>query len=181
MTVVPVLATARLHFRPWCREDLDALHQLWTDPDVRRYLLDNQVISREQSGEFIDAAAASWTRTGLGMCSIAAQGSHEIIGFAGLHWLREDSREAELKYGFAPAQWGQGLATEASVAVLRDGFDRVQLDHIWASTDPPNTASIRVMERLGMTREECPFAVPGLVSYLMTEASYRAQHDTQVR
>lgn len=169
------LSTPRLQFRPWHRNDLAALHQLWTDPDVRRYLLDDIVISKERAAEFIDTAAGSWSRTGLGMSSLSMRGSTEIIGFAGLHWLDERKREAELKYGLAPAFWGQGLAVEASLAVFCDGFDRLGLDHIWASTDPPNADSIRVMQRLGMRPADCPFAAAGLVSYCITRTEYSAR------
>ena len=53
-------------------------------------------------------------------------------------------------YGLAPAFWGRGLATEAARAVLAHGFGTVGLARVIAATDVPNTASTRVMERLGM-------------------------------
>ena len=48
------------------------------------------------------------------------------------------------------ASWGRGLATEASTAVIDYAFDELGFRELLASTDPPNRASIRVMERLGM-------------------------------
>jgi [ribosomal protein S5]-alanine N-acetyltransferase len=49
-----------------------------------------------------------------------------------------------------PLIGGQGLAVEAAHAVLRFGFEQAQLDRIYAGADPPNAASFRVMEKLGM-------------------------------
>ena len=41
---LPTLETERLILRPWSLDDIDALHQIWTDPQVRRYLWDDEVI-----------------------------------------------------------------------------------------------------------------------------------------
>jgi len=67
----------------------------------------------------------------------------------------------EILYALAPHWWGQGLATEASAAVLRFAIERCGLPKIYAGCDPPNVASIRVMERLGM-RPDGPRMIDGL-------------------
>lgn len=54
-------------------------------------------------------------------------------------------------YGFAPENWGKGLATEAAQEAIRYGFEQVGLERIYVGADPPNEASFRVMERIGMT------------------------------
>jgi RimJ/RimL family protein N-acetyltransferase len=48
--------------------------------------------------------------------------------------------------------WGQGYANEAARAAIDDGFTRVGLREIVALTALGNLASMRVMERLSMTR-----------------------------
>ncbi len=48
--------------------------------------------------------------------------------------------------------WGHGYATEAAQAAIADGFNRVGLAEVVSMTALPNVASMRVMERLGMTR-----------------------------
>ena len=60
------------------------------------------------------------------------------------------AREPQLLYALDPGSWGRGLATEASTAVIDYAFDELGSRELLASTDPPNRASIRVMERLGM-------------------------------
>ncbi|MYG14759.1 MAG: GNAT family N-acetyltransferase, partial [Gammaproteobacteria bacterium] len=50
---MPVLQTKRLTLRPLAEADLSALHRFWTQPDVRRYLWDNEIISIERVAEIV--------------------------------------------------------------------------------------------------------------------------------
>jgi RimJ/RimL family protein N-acetyltransferase len=144
------LVTARLELRPCGPDDVDALHALWTDPDVRRYLWDGEVIPRERAAGIVAESAASFVREGFGQWLVRRAGAPEPVGFCG---LRRAGDEVELLYGLWPAHQGVGLAAEAARAVLRHGFASVGLARIVARTDPPNRASVRVMERLGMRFE----------------------------
>ena len=49
MRRIAAIDTARLRLRPYRASDLDALHRLWTDAGVRRYLWDDRVIERDES------------------------------------------------------------------------------------------------------------------------------------
>jgi ribosomal-protein-alanine N-acetyltransferase len=75
-----------------------------------------------------------------------------LIGFCGLQPLPE-SEEIEIGWWLARDWWGRGLATEAARVALRDGFERVGLERILAIAQPANTASIGVMQKLGMRFE----------------------------
>jgi [ribosomal protein S5]-alanine N-acetyltransferase len=66
---------------------------------------------------------------------------------------RSDYRSATLGYCFDDAVWGQGFATEAADALLRWAFDTLALNRVQAETDTRNTASARVLEKLGFVRE----------------------------
>lgn len=150
----PRLTTARLRFQPFTEDDVDALHQLWTDPDVRRYLWDDQVISRETAKEIVHASLSSFQEQNFGFWTLRfLEDVATIIGFCGLRFF-DDPPEIEILYGVAPAYWGKDLATEAAKAVLRYGFEELRLEKIWGGTDAPNVASIRVLEKLGMTYEK---------------------------
>jgi ribosomal-protein-alanine N-acetyltransferase len=150
----PHLITARLRFQPFTLDDVDALHQIWTDPDVRRYLWDDKIISRETAEEVVRASLSSFQEHRFGFWTLRFL-EHEatIIGFCGLRFF-DDPPEIEVMYGVTPAHWGQGLATEAAQAVLRYGFEELQLAKIWGGADAPNVASIRVLQKLGMTYEK---------------------------
>ncbi len=135
--------------RPCAASDIDDLHRLWTDPQVRKYLWDDQIIPRELAEEVVGSSLASFASHNLGFLSVFFKDEEELIGFCGFRHFG-DPPQVEILYGIAPAHWGKGLATEAARAVLRFGFEEIQLDHIYAGADPPNLSSFRVMERCGM-------------------------------
>ncbi|HEV8714741.1 MAG TPA: GNAT family N-acetyltransferase [Candidatus Binatia bacterium] len=144
------LETARLLLRPCTADDLAALRQLWTAPEVRRYLFDDRIISREQAEAMIQSSLASFPTHGFGLWIVHRTGEEAIVGFCGL-FLTGDPPEVELLYGIAPSVWGQGLATEAARAVLRYGLEELRLVRITAGADVPNVASLRILAKLGMT------------------------------
>jgi ribosomal-protein-alanine N-acetyltransferase len=157
------LVTARLDLVPGTLADVPALWELWTDPDVRRYLWDDQVIPVERARALVADGVAAARASGLGLWTVRRRGAEEIVGFCGL--LPNTSGEVELLYGLAPACWGQGLATEAARAVLRHAFDDLRVACVVAATDPPNRASIRVLERLGMAPRPRPAAAAHLLHF----------------
>lgn len=64
---LPVIKTTRVLLRSFRNVDIDALSMLWTDPQVRRYLWDNEIISREQATDRLLWFAFSWRRAGPGV------------------------------------------------------------------------------------------------------------------
>jgi ribosomal-protein-alanine N-acetyltransferase len=147
------LETARLWMRPFRRDDVSELHRLFTDPRVRRYLLDDQVVSIEFVETEIAKSTALFAARGFGMWSVFLLGQTVLIGFCGFRHFHEPP-ELQLLYGIAPAHWNKGLATEAARAMIRHGFEVNRFDRIIASADAPNTASQRVLEKAGMHVEK---------------------------
>ncbi len=170
---VTTLTTARLRLRPAAADDTDALLALWTDPKVRRWLWDGDEIPRETVETVISDGTASFAAHGYGHWLVVDATSDAVIGFCGLRSVA-DTGEVELLYAIAPAFWGKGYATEAARAVLAHGFDQVGLDRIVAQTDLPNVSSVRVLERLGMTRERLVRkGWAELVDYALRSADFR--------
>lgn len=149
----PQLDTARLHFRPFSLDDIDTLHRLWIDPDVRRYLWDDEIITRETAEAVVRSSLTSFQEHGFGFWALTFPNEETVIGFCGLRFF-DDPPEVEVLYGLNPVHWGKGLATEAAQAILRYGFEQVGLIQIWGGADAPNVASLRVLEKLGMTYEK---------------------------
>lgn len=111
-------------------------------------------------------------RTGdFGQWVVLLASSGERVGFCGLREVT-GAGDVELLYGLAPAHWGRGLATEAARAVLAHAFEACGLERVIGRTDPPNVASMRLLERSGMQRE--PPQPDGLVTYSITRAAFRA-------
>jgi ribosomal-protein-alanine N-acetyltransferase len=143
------IKTARLHLRPVCHDDLDSLFALWTEPRVRRFLFDDQIISREQAVNEIVNSIKRFEAHGCGLWRATAREGSELIGFCGYRFFHEPP-QLQLLYGFHPDHWSQGFATEAARAMIRFGFEELGFDSVIASADAPNTASCRVMEKAGM-------------------------------
>jgi RimJ/RimL family protein N-acetyltransferase len=104
-----------------------------------------------------DYPLADYRKHGFGRWACVHKASSEVIGFAGLKHL-DELNEVDIGYRLLPAYWGAGLATEASQAAVDYGFQQLRLKRIIGLVDPQNAASVRVLEKLGLT-----FA--GMVTY----------------
>jgi RimJ/RimL family protein N-acetyltransferase len=176
---LPTLETRRLALRPCALSDLDALHRLWTDADIRRYLWDDVVISRERAAQTLQEALDSASQSGIGFWTVLLRGEPNVIGFCGLRYV-ENSCDVELLYGLAPAYWKRGLATEASLAVLDYALVRIGLERIYARSDIPNLTSVRVMQRLGMKFEaEARIGTLPVHCYSITREDFLEQRGKQ--
>jgi RimJ/RimL family protein N-acetyltransferase len=85
--------------------------------------------------------------------AITLAGRDRLIGNCGIRRVDVGATQAELGYELAPWHWGQGYASEAARAMVRFAFQELELHRIWGECVVDNTASQRVMERLGMRLE----------------------------
>ncbi len=79
--------------------------------------------------------------------------TNDFIGEIGMILSDKRFKKAEIHYSFIPKYWGKGYATEALQAVINFGFEELQLHRIEAGVASENFKSIKILERLGMTRE----------------------------
>jgi ribosomal-protein-alanine N-acetyltransferase len=139
--------------RPFETGDVDDLHRIWIDPGVRKFLWDDRIIPRETAVAVVESSIDSFAKQGFGLWVICFKADPALAGFGGLRCFVEDGgeeSEVEILYGVATEHWGKGIATEAARAFLRYGFEENRLERIYAGADPPNVASFRVLEKLGM-------------------------------
>ena len=169
MTVV--IDTPRLRLRPCREEDLPALHAIWTEPEVRRYLWDGEVIPHERAMEILAKSQESFRTHGFGLWSAFVVGEPGLAGFAGLRVVG-GTEEVEILYGLHPRVWGLGLATEAADALIARAFACGWTRRIWARADVPNEASVAVMKRLGMKPAPSPGSEARLVCYAISASEY---------
>src|SRR5262245_6571173 len=109
---LPRLETKRLVLDPVREDDLAALHRLWTNIEVRRYLWDNEVISLDRAATVIKESIISGDAEGFGMWTLHRNPDcKSLIGFVALRHPA-NSVEVEILYGLFPDHWGEGLATE---------------------------------------------------------------------
>ncbi|MGH7493516.1 MAG: GNAT family N-acetyltransferase [bacterium] len=143
------IRTSRLHLRPLMTTDLDEMHRLWTDPGVRKFLWDDEIISRELAGAVIERSGLLFQQHGFGIWAVLPQKEETIIGFGGF-WYFHEPPELQILFGLAPTLWNQGYATEIACALIRYGIETCEMERIIGSADAPNLASLRVMEKAGM-------------------------------
>jgi len=147
-----MLETARMRLLPWQADDWLLLRPIGRDPQVMRYISDGKPWPDERIREFVGRQVAHFDRFGYCLWKLLLKETSEMIGFCGLQPL-DGTAETEIGWWLARAWWGQGLATEAARAALRDGFERAGLKRIVAVALAANRASIHVMEKLEMKYE----------------------------
>lgn len=149
------LLTDRLVLRPFHDGDLDAFHAILSRPDVVRYLY-WEPRSRDQAEEMLGRRKAQTgiDKEGDGLHLAAdLRETGELIGHFSLFYRSEEHRQGEIGFVLHPDHHGQGFATEGARLMLALGFEELSLHRIIGRCDARNSASSRVMERLGMRRE----------------------------
>jgi ribosomal-protein-alanine N-acetyltransferase len=146
--------TKRLLVRPFDMHDAEELHEILSQEEVMRYLPEDVMSMAEVKG-IISKLISYYDENSPGhivklTLAVVLKESQQIIGWCGLGPLEVNPQEIEIYYGFSKHHWGKGCATEAAKAMLRYGFDHFKLDPIVGITKPENTASSRVLEKLGM-------------------------------
>jgi len=136
-------------------DDLDAVHAYASREDVCRYLY-GEPRSHDQAREWVEMTAqrTSICEEGdvLGFGVVVAA-TRELVGDLVLKWVSQTHAQGEIGYVVHPEHAGHGYATEASAALLGIGFGDLGLHRIVGRLDARNTASARVLEKLGMRRE----------------------------
>lgn len=98
----------------------------------------------------IDGKRHSRTRYVLG---VIIKKTGQFIGAGELNIRDTINREGEIGYILHPDEWGRGFATEIAQLLIDLGFNTLHLYRIFATCDPRNSASFRVLEKIGMKRE----------------------------
>lgn len=154
-TVTAPIATDRLLLRPFTRDDVDDVWVYQRRPEVARHLL-WEARDRAQTEAAVEQMARETTLAADDDClSLAAvvPETDQIVGQVELVWRSRENRQGEVGYVFNPDFQGKGLATEAARALLRLGFEGLDLHRIIGRCSAHNLASAKLLERLGMRRE----------------------------
>ncbi len=124
-----------------------------SDPAVARYQSWTAPVSLESAASLVgDFAAGEPERPGWFQYAIELKAEGCLAGDVGVN-LHENRMQAELGFTLAPQWQGQGYATEAVRAVVRDLFERRGMHRVSAECDARNVNSVRLLERVGFLRE----------------------------
>lgn len=147
------LETPRLIIREIELTDVDDFHEMDSDPEVHKYILQSPVQSKEEIVEVIKMLQKQYKDNGIARWAVTDKVSGEMLGWCGIKFYTEDlnghQNFYEHGYRFKQKHWGKGLATESSKAVLDWGFQNLNTETIYAITDLDNAGSIHVLSKLG--------------------------------
>ncbi|MEM1033613.1 MAG: GNAT family N-acetyltransferase [Myxococcota bacterium] len=143
------LTTTRLLLRPLVIDDATALHPAMSDPEVMRYWSHAAHASFEASLDLI--------RRNVGQCDSQAvamtrpSAPDDALGWVVL--VDRGPEVVELGCFLRPDAERHGYAREAAAAIVEHAFTARRCRRVYGDTDPENTRSIRLLERLGFVRE----------------------------
>lgn len=145
------MQTQNLTLRPWRQSDLQFLAQLCADETVMQYF--PKVLSEEESADFLRRLMEHQEKHGFTYFALEEKASGELIGFVGLALQEYESPftpAVDIGWRLMPHAWGKGNATEGAKRCLQLAFEELNLDAVIAVCSQSNSASERVMQRLGM-------------------------------
>lgn len=170
-----MLETERLILSVGRIDEAQELLDLNSDPDVVRYTGDalNQTLKQAQD-IITERILPQWDYYRMGRFTVRLKDG-TYLGWCGLRFFPEYD-EVDLGYRFKKIFWGQGFATESSLAVLTYGFNTLGLKKITAKALPDNVNSIKVMQKLKMIfrgyRTEPGDPYPHII-YNMTQEEFK--------
>jgi [ribosomal protein S5]-alanine N-acetyltransferase len=147
-----ILRTERLLLREFVEDDWPAVLAYQRDPLYLRFYPWTER-SEQEARAFVQRFLDWQQEHPRRRFQLAITLDGAVIGKAGVRRLEPGSRVADMGYELAPSHWGRGYATEAARAVLDFGFAELDLHRVGAHCIAENTASARVLRKLGMREE----------------------------
>lgn len=167
-----VLETNRLVLREFELTDAKDCYFLNADPEVMKYTGDSAFASVPAAENFLKAYD-HYQKHGFGRWAVILKSDQQFLGWCGLK--RHEDLMVDLGFRFFRNQWGNGYATEASMACLNYGFNHLNLQKIIGRASQENKASIRVLEKIGMRfwkYDECK-GIENSAYYMIAKEHYK--------
>jgi len=149
----PMIVTPRLVLRALRGDDARAIARGAGDRRVARYLIAVPTPYPVTTAARWLTTRNGWWRAGRGITLAIARRSAPAALLGTISLRRDGATAAELGYWLAADAWGDGLASEATRAIVELGFGELGLRRIYAEVMVGNSASERVLAKLGMTYE----------------------------
>lgn len=149
------LSTDRLTLKEISWDDVEHVHRLHSIKEVDEF---NTIGIPRHTGDTLEVLLISIEDQQMAVRShfgwtLWTHDWKEFVGEAGMHLSGDRLRSADLYYSLMPDFWNQGYATEVVKRMILFGFKELKLHRIQAGVATGNERSIRVLEKVGMTRE----------------------------
>lgn len=149
------LLTDRLNFRQVTTHDLNQVHELHCLPETDKFNTLGIPKTIHQTENIINewlAGQHATPQTSYVFC-LDLTDTKEFVGLIALIMGKPGYHTAEVWYKVHPDHWGKGYATEALTKLINFAFHDLRLHRIEAGCAVENLASIKVLEKVGMTKE----------------------------
>lgn len=141
------LTTSRIGFSEWQKDDIKLAETLWGDPDVTKFICSSGRFSAEDIANRLDKEIENSFAYRVQYWPIFELTSNELIGCCGLRPYKEG--KYEIGFHLRPKFWRQGYAVEAAQAAINYAFSVLKAVGLFAGHNPENTASSKVLLKLG--------------------------------
>lgn len=148
------IETERLTLREFVKDDFLSIHNYASDPGVVKYQpwgpnseKDTQLFLDQNIKYQLDNPRYDYE------VAVVKKDDNKLIGACGIHLSNLDNREGWIGYCYNQQYWRNGYATEAAKAIIKFGFKHLNLHRIFATCDPDNSGSAKVLEKIGMIKE----------------------------
>ena len=145
----PILETNRLVLRELHPNDAEPFYQLNLNPNVIRYTGNTAFNNREEAAHFLENYQ-DYKLNGYGRWAVLDKSNNEFLGWCGLKYDKALD-ETDIGFRFFENYWNKGYATESAKACIAYGFEKLQLETIIGRAMQENVASIKVLEKIGLT------------------------------
>jgi RimJ/RimL family protein N-acetyltransferase len=161
MTAAPTeLRTERLVLRWLTEDDAGLLLEIWNDPEFIRHVGDRGIRTLEQARKAMrEGVLELYRKYHYGPFLMFMPGDGAKLGICGL-FKRDNLEDPDIGFGLLPGHRRKGYVYEAAEAVVEYAGSSLGLERLSAIVSPENTASVRLLEKLGMERRG-PIRMPG--------------------
>ena len=150
---LPILETERLILRKVIFEDVEDMYLYGSDEEVAKYVTWDRHKTLADTKSYIELILNKYQNKQVAPWGIEYKKNGKLIGTIDFVWWQPNHKIAEIGYVLSKQYWGKGLTTEAVEALLKFGFNHMELTRIQARCFVENIGSSKVMEKSGMLFE----------------------------
>lgn len=150
---LPTIETPRLRLRKLTLKDAENMFSYCSNEEVAKYVTWDRHETIDNTIDFIMFVLEQYQSKKIAPWAIEVKETNEMVGTIDFVSWSTHHHHAEIGYALSQQYWGKGMIPEAATALLTFGFENMNLERIEARCFVENTASAKVMEKIGMTRE----------------------------
>jgi RimJ/RimL family protein N-acetyltransferase len=139
--------TPRLELRPFVDSDVDSIVRLLTNPLATQFI--GGALSADAAAKVAMRMGEIFRSRGWGTLAVVPKDRSTCVGYCGVRPLAQTT-DVEIAFALEPSCWNLGYATEAARASIDAAFVSLDLGSIVGTVYPDNTASCRVLTKLGL-------------------------------